>query len=233
MGLLPADHFFGEGVLIGQERRGSTATAPEIPAQFAEAVEEVGPSAGPPQPYAPDGRNEAFRPGYTAKNELIRPVGWREWPFVGRPVTANGLNPPEAPFPEFHIVYMDPAGFDHYRRTGTFKDGTMLVKELTRVQRNDTSGDGGSTQESSGRGYFMGEYAGLEATVKDSKRFADQPGNWAYFTFGHVPEAKYAALKTAEPADTCNVCHQANAADDFVFTQHYPVLQGLKSRVRG
>jgi len=30
------------------------------------------------------------------------------------------------------------------------------------------------------------------------------------------------------PANTCNACHEANAADGFVFTQLYPVLRSAK-----
>jgi hypothetical protein len=77
----------------------------------------------------------------------------------------------------------------------------------------------------------MGEYSGLEAAVKDSVRFAGQPGNWAYFSFGHVPEAQYSSATEAEPVDTCNACHAANAGKDFVFIQHYPVLRGALSRL--
>ena len=34
---------------------------------------------------------------------------------------------------------------------------------------------------------------------------------------------------TAFPAASCNACHAAAAADDFVFTQYYPVLRGAKA----
>jgi len=63
--------------------------------------------------------------------------------------------------------------------------------------------------------------------VKDATRFADEPGNWAYFSFGHQPEP-YAETATAFPTETCNACHEVNAADDFVFTQYYPVLRAAK-----
>ena len=78
----------------------------------------------------------------------------------------------------------------------------------------------------SGKGYFMGEFIGLEVAMKDSKRFKDEPGYWAYFSFGHAyPLAKTA---TAFPASSCNACHEAAAADDWVFTQYYPVLRAAK-----
>ena len=150
--------------------------------------------------------------------QLVRPEGYREWIYVGTPVTPNELNPPEAAFPEFHNVYIHPDDFAYYKRTGEFPDGTILVKELVTA---------GSKAATSGNGYFMGEYVGLEATIKDSTRFPNEPGNWAYFSFGH----EYPLADAAEPFPTaaCNACHDASAAEDFVFTQYYPVLRAAKA----
>jgi hypothetical protein len=157
------------------------------------------------------------KPGYTANGALTRPEGYREWIYVGTPLTPNELNPPEAAFPEFHNVYIHPGDFDHWKRTGAFRDGTVIIKELVSV---------GSKKATSGKGYFMGEFIGLEALVKDSKRFKDQPGYWAFFSFGH----KYPLEATTQklPVATCSACHQANGADDFVFTQYYPVLRAAR-----
>jgi hypothetical protein len=107
-----------------------------------------------------------------------------------------------------------------YKRTGKFPDGTTLVKELVSV---------GSKQATSGRGYFMGEFIGLEVARKDAKRFKDEPGNWAYFSFGH--EYPLADTAKAFPSQSCNACHANSAADDFVFTQYYPVLRAAKGGV--
>jgi hypothetical protein len=157
------------------------------------------------------------KPAFNAAGELERAVGYRKWVFVGTPLTPNDLNPPEANFPEFHNVYIHPDDFAHWEATGEFQDGTVLVKELVSV---------GSKQATSGNGYFMGEFLGLETTVKDSAWFADEPGNWAYFSYGHsYPLAETA---TALPAAACNACHDASAADDWVFTQYYPVLRAAK-----
>lgn len=165
-----------------------------------------------------------------SKGELVRPTGYREWVFVGTPLTPNDMNGGRAPFPEFHAVYMDPASFKHWKKTGAFRDGTILMKELISVD---------SKLAVSGRGYFMGEYLGLEATIKSSKHFPDEPGNWAYFSFtkegspmmnpeaavhGGTPKATAAKF----PAAACNACHEGNAAEDWVFTQYYPVLRGAK-----
>jgi len=163
------------------------------------------------------------KPEFNEKGELIRPdLSYREWVYVGTPLTPNDMNPPEAGFPEFHSVYIHPDDFDHWKRTGKFRDGTILIKELASV---------GSKRATSGNGYFMGEFIGLEATVKDAKRFPDEHGNWAYFSFGHsYPLADSAA---AFPEAACSGCHTASAADDHVFTQFYPVLRAAKGKRSG
>lgn len=197
---------------------------------LASADDAFGQANTPPQPFAQVTR-PAYTPQFDAQGRLVRPTGWREWPYMGTPLTPNGLNPPEAPFPEFHNVYMDPVSWEQYKRTGEFRDGMVLVKELVRVrtQPNTRASDGSST-EVSGQGYFMGEFSGLEVAMKDTRRFADQPGHWAYFTFGHVPQAQYAPVTAAMPAAACNACHAANAGRDFVFTQFYPVMRDAAPR---
>lgn len=158
------------------------------------------------------------KPGFTEEGELRRPdLSYREWVYMGTPLTPNELNPPEAPFPEFHNVYIHPADFAYWKKNGAFPDGTVIVKELVTI---------GSKVAVSGNGYFMGDFRGLEAAIKDTTRFADEPGNWAYFSFGH--SYPLAETTPAQAVESCNVCHNANAADDFVFTQYYPVLRAAK-----
>src|SRR5262245_49881671 len=124
---------------------------------------------------------------FTADGKLKRPEGYRQWVYVGTPLTPNELNGGEAAFPEFHAVYVDPESFDHFEKTGQFRDGTVIVKELVLV---------GAKEASSGKGYFMGDFTGLETAIKDSKRFKDEPAKWGYFTFGHkYPLKNEAALQ--------------------------------------
>jgi hypothetical protein len=155
---------------------------------------------------------------FNDQDELIQPEGYREWIYVGTPVTPNELNNGKAAFPEFHNVYIYPEHFKKWKKTGSFPDGTILMKELVSV---------GSKQAASGVGYFMGEFIGLEATIKDSKRFKSEPGQWAYFSFTREGK-KPAKTGKAFPANKCNFCHQAFAKDDWVFTQYYPVLRAAK-----
>jgi hypothetical protein len=151
---------------------------------------------------------------FTADGELKQPIGYRKWVYVGEVVTPNDMNDGEASFPEFHSVYMEPESFADYEKTGKFRDGTVLIKELSSV---------GSKKAPSGNGYFQGELTGLEAAIKDSKRFKDEPGNWAYFSFGHKYPLKTTVAKNAVAA--CNQCHTDNAKTDWVFSQYYPVLR--------
>lgn len=46
---------------------------------------------------------------FSIKNgELERPTGYREWVYVGTPVTPNDMNMGKAAFPEHHNVYIEP-----------------------------------------------------------------------------------------------------------------------------
>src|SRR6185369_1409073 len=125
---------------------------------------------------------------YTDKGELMMPRDFRQWVFIGAPVTPNDKN------------------------NGKFPNGTVIVKELAGV---------GAKSSASGSGYFAGEFIGVAASVKDAKRFAKEPGNWGYFSF--MGDGGKALASAA-----CNACHQQNAAEDLVFTQHYPVLRAAK-----
>jgi hypothetical protein len=158
-------------------------------------------------------------PKFSPAGELLVPVDYREWVFVGAPVTPNDLNNGQAAFPEFHHVYIDPASYAAYKKTGKFPDGTVLVKELATV---------GAKSSSSGNGYFPGELSGIAVSVKDGKRFANEPGSWAYFNFVGGDGKPLASAK-AQPTAACNVCHQQNT-EDWVFTQHYPVLRAAKAK---
>ena len=151
---------------------------------------------------------------------LLLPEGYRTWVYVGGSVTPNEMNHGQAAFPEFHNTYMDPRSFQEYRRTGKFPEGTILVKEPVGV---------GSKKAPSGNGYFMGDFVGVYAEVKDSQRFPDEPGHWAFFSFTAAPGE--APKKKAEPLPTaaCNSCHQAGA-EEYVFSQYYPILKAAKPK---
>lgn len=145
---------------------------------------------------------------------------FREWVFLGAPLTPNGLNGGAAGFPEFHHVYVEPSALAEYRRTGVFPEGTTIVKELVLLKEAEYAD--GSRNEASGRGYFADRFAGIDLMVKDSVRFAETNG-WGFFNFGHH-EPPYAETATAAANEECAFCHTANATEDMVFTTFYPIL---------
>jgi hypothetical protein len=176
-------------------------------------------------------------PVYDSAGRVKTPTGYRAWVFVGAPLTPEGLNDgkfncnadgtncTKSNFPEYHHVYIEKKNVDAYLKTGSFPEGTVIVKELTRVLK-PTFPDG-SRKEPSGRGYFNGEYNGIDMTVKDSKRFAGTNG-WGFFTFGHHP-LPYNKTSAERPAAECAGCHISNVANtDMTWIQFYPQLRDKK-----
>jgi len=158
---------------------------------------------------------------FNQQGELIRPTGYREWIFVGAPLTPNDMNDGKAAFPEFHNVYIDPASWAVWKKSGKFRDGTIITKELVSV---------GSKATFSGNGYFMGEYLGLEAMVKSKNHFPKAAGNWGFFRFTNDDYKGLKKVAEVLPSSACSSCHIPNAKQDLVFTQHYPVLRDAKGR---
>jgi hypothetical protein len=115
-----------------------------------------------------------FSPFVDQEGNISLPKGYKQkWSHLGGWAVAKKDG--EA-IHELHDVYTNPDAYNQYEKTGEFPDGTVLVKELVSV---------GEKEASSGNGYFMGDFIGLEVSVKDETRFEDEPGNWAYFSFGH------------------------------------------------
>jgi hypothetical protein len=172
------------------------------------------------------GQNAAYpqidvAPVFNTQNELEQPKDFREWIFIGAPFTPHGLNNGKANFPEFHNVYVQPAAFKAYRATGKWPEGTMMVKELQLVDGPAEYPDG-SRLEVSGRGYFPGVVAGLDVSVKDSKRFAKSK-NWGYFNFKHAPPP-YLPSAAERPVSECAGCHVSNAHEDMVYVKFYKAI---------
>lgn len=158
---------------------------------------------------------------FNSAGELIRPTGYREWIYIGSPLTPNDMNNGKANFPEFHNVYIDPSSWKHWKSKGEFPDGTIIIKELVSV---------GSKQAASGSGYFQGEYIGLEASTKSIKYFPNVPGNWGYFRFTIYNSTQLLKTSVVQAKNNCLGCHKASAAQDQVFIQYYPVLRAAKGK---
>jgi len=173
---------------------------------------------------------------FDSDGKMKVPTGFRKWVFVGAPLTPEGLNDGKyncnqpggctrSNFPEYHHVYIEQKNVDAYLKTGDFPEGTVIVKELTRVL-NPTFPDS-SRKEPSGRGFFNGEYNGIDLSIKDSKKYAKTNG-WGYYTFGHHP-LPYDETSAERPVAECAGCHIANVAKtDMTWIQFYPLLRDKK-----
>jgi hypothetical protein len=96
----------------------------------------------------------------------------------------------------------------------------MFYKELQLTKKPEENADG-SRMEPSGRGFFPGDLAGAEVSVKDAKRFAASAG-WGYFEFRHVvPKLPFSPIRAN---NECAFCHTAHAKKDMVWTQFYRLL---------
>ena len=175
-------------------------------------------TADPPTSPPVDGET----PVYTDDGALRRPLGFRDWVFVGASLglsydqedeKAEATKSDKAPG-LFHNVYLQPEAYRHYQQTGEFPEKTMLVMTNYLPSQKDSVARGG---------FYESRLVGLEVAVKDSEQFDD---GWAYFNFsspaGLLDEAR------AFPRKSCYDCHAEHASDDNVFVQFYPVLRRVK-----
>jgi len=147
-------------------------------------------------------------PRYTVEGALLRPAEVERWILVGTSLGLGYSDATEDGPGMFHRVYLEPTAYDHYLRTGRFRDGTMLALSIRRPERRVPPSRAGWTE---------GVFAALELAVKDPGRF---PGGWAYFDFGSDAPAA-----PALPPSRCARCHAQHAARDNVFVQFYPQLR--------
>ena len=162
-------------------------------------------------PLAGEPAQDAGQPRFSAGNELQRPEHYREWVWL-----SSGLGMSYSPAaqaagranPPFDNVFVTPAAYRSFLKSGTWPDQTMFVLELRRSVTEGSINKGG---------HFQGPLMGIEVEVKDEKRF---PGKWAFFEFG-------SSAKSAKPLPTsasCYSCHAQNGAVDNTFVQFYPTL---------
>jgi hypothetical protein len=150
---------------------------------------------------------------------LLRPVDYREWPFLG---SGLGLTYNEAgaanAAPPFTNVFVNPSSYRSFMETGQWPNQTVFVLEGRRSETNAAPNVGGR---------FQGEMLALEAEVKDS-RF---PDGWAFFNFGRAAALETAAAPlTGDAVRACVECHTQHTAVERTFVQFYPTLLEVARR---
>ena len=149
-------------------------------------------------------------PEYTADTEtqLKFPKQYREWIYLSTGIDMAYF--PRAGTAENHMftsVFVNPEAYRAFMNTGTWPDKTMLVLEGRHAE---------TTEVINKSGEYQGGVTGVEAHVKDEKRF---PGKWAFFVFSNQDSAKM-----LPPSAPCYSCHDDHAAVDKTFVQFYPTL---------
>ncbi len=149
---------------------------------------------------------------FTDEGALARPVNFREWVFIGATVQPKDINLSTAYAPGIKHTYLDRESFDHWKQTGRFRDGAVIVQERRAEERQEFM---------NAEGYFAGEHTGLQVMVKDPQRFPDTI--WGFFSFGKPPWPERVWPVPGMGELDCAGCH-TYADQDWVFTRFYPML---------
>jgi hypothetical protein len=151
---------------------------------------------------------EAADPQYTSDGQLQLPEHYREWVYLTSGFDMSYTASMDmADHHMFDNVFVNPASYQAFQKTGTWPDKTEMVLEVRNAQ-----GRGSINQ----KGNYQGRLMAIEVHVKDEKRF---PGKWAFFGFGEGKTAKMIPT-TAD----CYSCHADHGAVDTTFVQFYPTL---------
>lgn len=161
---------------------------------------------------------------YATNGQIVRPERYREWVYVssGLAMTYGPEQPAAATRAQwFDNVFVNPQSYRAFLASGAWPEGTMFVLELRRAVDHASINKGGQTQ---------GDLVAIEASVKDSTRFAST-GGWAYVGFGRASALAVSAAANPPTAD-CYSCHRQNTAVENTFVQFYPTLFDV-ARQRG
>jgi hypothetical protein len=144
---------------------------------------------------------------YTKDGELLVPKDYRSWIFL---TSGIGMSYPEegAPMgnPNFGNVFVNPAAYAAFLKTGLWPDKTILLIEGREAGNSSAVGKDSR---------FQTGLLAIEAHVKDSSR-----GGWSFYG---IPKGALSGKPFAKTAK-CYSCHEKNAAVDTTFVQYYPTL---------
>ncbi len=146
-----------------------------------------------------------------------------EWTHLGSWSIADT----KAPGHGFHDVYMQAEAVKHYRITGEFADGAVIVKEVRKIEQGS---------KTTGQAQWAGDINIWFVMVKNSKgRFNGNPHwangwGWALFEASSDDEnttENVISLKNNSKgfASSCQGCHTPAKEKDWVFIEGYPTLK--------
>jgi hypothetical protein len=151
-------------------------------------------------------------PLFTDRNELVPPADYREWVFLEAGIDMSyNEKASMAGHSMFDNVFVDPASWASFKKTGHWPDKTMLVLEVRGANSRGSINKHGQ--------YQTGDVMGLEIHVRDEARFK---GGWGFFQAEGAKPAKLV------PYDAqCYTCHQTHGTVDTTFVQFYPTARPI------
>jgi cytochrome c len=123
----------------------------------------------------------------------------------------------KAPGQGFHDVFTQPESVEAYKKTGKFPDGTVLVKEIRKINAGKMT---------TGQAYWAGDIASWFVMIKDAQgRFKNNP-NWGEGWGWALFEAKDPNKNvSANFQKDCIPCHVPAKNTGWVYIQGYPTLK--------
>ena len=125
---------------------------------------------------------------------------------------------PEGAASGFHDVYADPATVDEYRKTGKFRDGATIVKELRHATTGQfTTGNNVSHANNEIKQWFV--------MVKDTKnRFSNHP-NWGNgWGWALIKTDDTTKNVSTDYKSDCMGCHTPAQKNDWIYVEGLPTL---------
>jgi hypothetical protein len=156
--------------------------------------------------------NTPASPRYAKNGALMFPLDYRAWTFLtsglGMTYGPSGTSD-TAGNPRFDNVFVNPAAYTSFLKTGTWPDQTELILEVRGSDSKVSINQGGHVQT---------KVVAVEAHVKDAAR-----GGWAFYAF----ESGAAEGNLLPKTRNCYSCHEQNGAVDTTFVQFYPTLSDI------
>jgi hypothetical protein len=159
-------------------------------------------------------KTDNFSPYVDSQGRISLPKDYRgKWTYLG----AWAVPMKKAPGQGFHDVFTQSESVEAYKKTGKFPDGTVLVKEIRKIN---------SGKMTTGQAYWAGDIAQWFVMVKDEKgRFKNNLnwGNgWGWALFKANDPTKNVSTNFQ---DDCIGCHIPAKSTDWVYIQGYPTLK--------
>lgn len=146
---------------------------------------------------------------FNADGKLDFPRDYRTWVYLSSGMDMAYVEGGGGAMHAFDNVFVDPAAYAAFQKTGTWPDKTVMVLEVRDAQAHASIDKAGRSQ---------GRRMAVEVHVKDIARFTET-GGWGFVGFNGEKPGNVTP-KTA----ACYACHQAHAAVDTTFVQFYPTL---------